>query len=91
VDQRGEAHRLGTWLNDGDESHSDVVRRVWDFTVEFARKANVEWRIVIAKLGSMDDSELNGTPSSEHYYLYVTIFSQYSLEEPLGKSSPRMS
>lgn len=61
VDQRGEAHELGVWILHSDVGDAQVVAQVWDFAVRFARRANVEWRIVFAKLGSMGESELDGT------------------------------
>ncbi|KAG0698274.1 mediator complex subunit 13 C-terminal-domain-containing protein, partial [Suillus ampliporus] len=59
VDQRGETYDLGTWLIQ-DEIETSAVVQVWNFTVQFAKRANVEWRIVIAKLGPMTVSELEG-------------------------------
>ncbi|KAF5363636.1 hypothetical protein D9756_000913 [Leucocoprinus leucothites] len=35
-----------------------VVKKVWEFVAAFARRADVEWRIVISKLGVMDEAEL---------------------------------
>lgn len=54
---------------DDDESCTDVsvvtdemyvVGKVWEFAMQFAEKANVEWRIVFAKLGAMGAVELDG-------------------------------
>ncbi|KAG2070001.1 hypothetical protein BDR04DRAFT_1077345 [Suillus decipiens] len=59
VDQHGETYDLGTWLIQ-DEMETSAVVQVWNFTLQFAKRANVEWRIVIAKLGSMSVSELEG-------------------------------
>lgn len=61
VDQRAEAHELGVWLmqNDGSEGHTFAVSKVWEFVVQFAKKANVEWRIVIGKLGPMSGTDLD--------------------------------
>lgn len=71
VDQRGEGHDLGVWLTvkggGGGDAETEVeetvflVSKVWEFASRFSKKANVEWRIVIAKLGAMDKSELGGT------------------------------
>jgi len=43
-------------------SHEEVLalKKVWEFIVGFARRANVEWRIVISKLGVMGKTELTG-------------------------------
>ena len=60
VDQRGEAHDLGVWFKQNDAVETQIVVQVWDFALRFARRANVEWRIVIAKLGSMGETELDG-------------------------------
>jgi mediator of RNA polymerase II transcription subunit 13 len=59
VDQRGESYDLGTWLIQDDIETSAVVQ-VWNFALQFAKKANVEWRIIIAKLGPMTANELEG-------------------------------
>lgn len=59
VDQRGESYDLGTWLIQ-DELEISAVVQVWNFALQFAKRANVEWRIVIAKLGPMTVSELEG-------------------------------
>ncbi|KII96070.1 hypothetical protein PLICRDRAFT_97961 [Plicaturopsis crispa FD-325 SS-3] len=59
IDQRGEAHDLGVWLTQGDSNEVFAVNQVWNFAVQFARKANVEWRIAFAKLGPMSSSELD--------------------------------
>lgn len=37
-----------------------IVNKVWDFAMQVAEKANVEWRIVIAKSGNMSVIELDG-------------------------------
>ena len=59
VDQRGENYDLGTWLIQ-DELETSAVVQVWNFALQFAKRANVEWRIVIAKLGPMTVNELEG-------------------------------
>lgn len=69
VDQRGEAYDLRVWLtqspgtSDGEPEVSDeeyAVQKVWDFAMQFAKKANVEWRVVFARLGVMGEREMNG-------------------------------
>lgn len=74
VDQRGEAHELAVWLTqtqtpnpDADEADVETftneeyaVRKVWDFACNFAKRANVAWRIVFSKLGSMTIADLEG-------------------------------
>ncbi|KAJ7125409.1 mediator complex subunit 13 C-terminal-domain-containing protein [Mycena epipterygia] len=73
VDQRGEAHDLAVWLTqtqttnpDGEEADVETlsneeyaVRKVWDFACQFAKRANVAWRIVFSKLGSMAIADLD--------------------------------
>ncbi|KAI0751627.1 mediator complex subunit 13 C-terminal-domain-containing protein [Daedaleopsis nitida] len=58
VDAEGEAHELKTWLTPDDHIEEFVVTQVWTFVLEFARRANIEWRIVVSKLGYMAHSEL---------------------------------
>lgn len=74
VDQRGEMHEVGVWLTreagqgdpEGDpETHEAdyAVNKVWDFGMQLARKANVEWRVVFTRLGVINEKELHGTLS----------------------------
>ncbi|KAI0301935.1 mediator complex subunit 13 C-terminal-domain-containing protein [Multifurca ochricompacta] len=58
VDQRGEAHDLAVWLLPSESPETFIAQHLWIFAVNVAKRANVEWRIVIAKLGSMDVREL---------------------------------
>ena len=58
IDQRGEAHDLGVFSSCGDRS---VVEAVWDFAVEFGKRANAEWRVIIAKRGVIGELELEGS------------------------------
>ncbi|KAL4075601.1 mediator complex subunit 13 C-terminal-domain-containing protein [Scleroderma citrinum] len=58
VDQRGESYDVGSWLTQ-DEVETSAVIQVWNFAAQFARRANIEWRLVIAKLGVMSASELD--------------------------------
>ncbi|KAF5369955.1 hypothetical protein D9758_001410 [Tetrapyrgos nigripes] len=68
VDQRGEAHDVGIWsiddvIKERDDCKSNeepLVSKVWDFAMRFAEKANVEWRVAFAKLGTMRQAELDG-------------------------------
>ncbi len=60
IDERGVSHDMGIWLTQDDFHETQVVGQVWDFAMEFARKANVEWRIAVAKLGNMGEAELDG-------------------------------
>ncbi|KAG8906143.1 hypothetical protein FRB99_007533 [Tulasnella sp. 403] len=62
IDERGEAHQMKVWFmgvsESEDEVYDKVVRRVMEFAMEFAAKANVEWNVVVARLGAMVESEL---------------------------------
>ena len=68
IDQRGEAHDIGTWLTHTLEEGQEIeiseeaytVTKVWEFALSFAKKANVEWRVAIAKHGIMEETELDG-------------------------------
>lgn len=72
VDQRGEAYETNVWLAQPPEGEGDgdgapalapeeyAARRVWEFGTQFAKKTNVEWRIVFARLGVMSEKELLG-------------------------------
>lgn len=60
IDQRGEMHELKTWLVKGDGAEGFAVNNVWAFAVNIAARANVEWRIVITKLGHMNETEIEG-------------------------------
>lgn len=60
IDAEGEAHDLKVWLTPDDNVEDFVVGHVWSFIVEFARRANIEWRIVVSKLGLISHSEANG-------------------------------
>ena len=60
VDQRGEAHDLTVWLLPSESPETFIAQHLWTFAVNFAKRASVEWRIVITKLGLMDVRELEG-------------------------------
>ncbi|KAF8164920.1 mediator complex subunit 13 C-terminal-domain-containing protein [Crassisporium funariophilum] len=67
VDQRGEAYDLGVWLTQSPGEHDNedftkeenAIRKVWEFAMQFAKKANVEWRVVFARLGAMPEREMS--------------------------------
>ncbi|OBZ71892.1 Mediator of RNA polymerase II transcription subunit 13 [Grifola frondosa] len=59
VDARGEAHELRAWLTPGDGVESFVVAQVWTLLRDFAKRADLEWRLVISKLGLMGSAELD--------------------------------
>ncbi|KAF6742619.1 mediator complex subunit 13 C-terminal-domain-containing protein [Ephemerocybe angulata] len=72
VDQRGEEYDLGLWLMHPDEDAGEgadsasalkgeeafVIDKVWNFALDFARKVDVEWQVVITKLGLMSPREV---------------------------------
>lgn len=60
VDQRGESYDLGSWLNQ-DEVETSAILQVWNFALQAARRTNIEWRLVITKLGLMSPAELDGS------------------------------
>ncbi|KAI0772549.1 mediator complex subunit 13 C-terminal-domain-containing protein [Trametes elegans] len=82
VDAEGEAHELRTWLAPDENIEAFLVNRVWNFVHEFSRRANIEWRIVISKLGVMSHGEIDAwvshldsavTMSSEIPPVHVTL------------------
>jgi mediator of RNA polymerase II transcription subunit 13 len=60
VDQRGESRDVGIWSFDSTSGERGLVELVWMFVLRFGKRANVEWRIAIAKLGRMSARELEG-------------------------------
>lgn len=61
IDQRGDAHDLRAWLVPDDDSDQFVVNNVWEFAMVTAKKAHVEWRIIVSRLGAMPANELHST------------------------------
>lgn len=64
IDQRGDGHDLGLWLNQPDDGIPEefIVDRVWEFAMSFAKRADVEWRIAFSKSGFIDEREMEGQP-----------------------------
>ena len=60
IDQRGESYDLGSWLTQ-DEVETSAILQVWNFALQAARRTNIEWRLVISKLGPMSPAELDGS------------------------------
>ncbi|PCH41643.1 hypothetical protein WOLCODRAFT_163279 [Wolfiporia cocos MD-104 SS10] len=58
VDEWGDAYELGAWLAPEEQLEISIASQVWAFALNFAKRANIEWRIVLAKLGTMHASEL---------------------------------
>ncbi|KAI0676690.1 mediator complex subunit 13 C-terminal-domain-containing protein [Trametes maxima] len=63
VDAEGEAHELKTWLTPDDNVEAFMVSQVWGFAHEFARRANIEWRVVVSRLGVMSHAEVDAWAS----------------------------
>ncbi|EMD41184.1 hypothetical protein CERSUDRAFT_111735 [Gelatoporia subvermispora B] len=57
VDERGEGHEVTAWLLPTESTEDFITSQVWNFVHTFARRASVEWRIVISKLGAMRNLE----------------------------------
>jgi len=64
IDERGEAHEVAVWgVPNYDSQPLDVnwmVRTIWIFVKQFAQRADTEWRIVVAKLGEVSETEVKG-------------------------------
>ncbi|KAL5508598.1 hypothetical protein ACEPAH_6217 [Sanghuangporus vaninii] len=58
IDQRGEAHSMNLWFVGDESDYKQLVSQLWSFLMDFAKMANVEWRVAIAKLGSVEEAEL---------------------------------
>ena len=67
VDQRGEMHELKVWLAPSEGVGTFVASSVWALALHVAAKANVEWRITIAKLGTMEEAEVDGESFGAQY------------------------
>ncbi|KAF7290083.1 Mediator of RNA polymerase II transcription subunit 13 [Mycena chlorophos] len=81
-----------------------AVRKIWDFAYGFAQKANLAWRIVIAKLGSMSVADLEAwnsflpktvqkcsIPNVQVALLSVEPDAPWSFVSPATKSSVAVS
>ncbi|EJD50738.1 hypothetical protein AURDEDRAFT_182132 [Auricularia subglabra TFB-10046 SS5] len=58
TDGRGESHSLGTWAHSPECTSAELVQEVWKRTMDLVAKTNVEWRIVVAKSGTIGREEL---------------------------------
>ncbi|KAI0346942.1 hypothetical protein BDW22DRAFT_476714 [Trametopsis cervina] len=72
IDQRGEAHDLKAWLMPDDGLEHFIINSVWEFAMNMATKANVEWRIVISKLGPIGTTESQVWVSRLHLAMQET-------------------
>ena len=43
-----------------DSPEAYVANTVWNFAFAFAQKADIEWRIVLSKLGLLNGPEIDG-------------------------------
>src|SRR6266851_5942764 len=86
VDQRGEAHDVTVWLLPSDLPETFIAQHLWTFAVNVAKRASVEWRIIIAELGPMDGRELEGLSLLHDQSKVVTDF--ISLAWQLDRSAP---
>lgn len=59
IDQRGEGSDMEIWLMQDDQDWRQVVDHLWKFSEDFLKRANLEWRVVFTKLGSMGEDELD--------------------------------
>jgi mediator of RNA polymerase II transcription subunit 13, fungi type len=66
IDQRGEAYELQVWMLSQIEGGEDmsmelkIACQLFRFATNFARRAKVEWKVVISKMGRMTISEVEG-------------------------------
>jgi mediator of RNA polymerase II transcription subunit 13 len=66
IDQAGHDNAVRVWAmgDNSDEEQSsratEIAQRLWAFITEIAKKADIEWRIVLARVGVMEDVELRG-------------------------------
>ncbi|KAH9921543.1 uncharacterized protein BXZ73DRAFT_91803 [Epithele typhae] len=59
IDAEGETHVLKAWLTPDEYVEAFVVQQVWNLVHGISKRAHIEWRIVISKLGLMHYSELD--------------------------------
>ncbi|KAG6918518.1 hypothetical protein DXG01_013880 [Tephrocybe rancida] len=63
-DEEGGGGGEGDENGEGEEQgETRVVRKVWEFAMQFMKKANVEWRVVFSKLGPVGEAELDAWTS----------------------------
>jgi mediator of RNA polymerase II transcription subunit 13 len=74
VDQRGEAHDLTVWMLPSESPEAFIAQHLWTFAVNFAKRASVEWRIVVTKLGLMDARELEGMSLRDLSRAYADVW-----------------
>lgn len=84
IDQRGEAHDLKAWLIAEDSPEHFIVTSVWDFVMNTATKANVEWRVVISRLGVIGIAETDGRSCSTHRRHDIDRGIYFSVDRKVG-------
>ena len=60
VTERGDEQDRFVGPGGEDLSAGDLVESVWSFVEQFAKKVDVEWRIVVCRLGLISEDELEG-------------------------------
>ena len=79
IDERGEGHGTNVWFVGDENDYKQVVSHLWNFTVGFAKRANIVWRVAVAKLGSIEEAELTG--KNIHRTSYSTLLTDlFSME-----------
>lgn len=72
ISQHGDEQENQIWEGEGvvySDPAQAIVRRVFDFAMRFSRRADVEWRVVISRLGPMPEAELAGM-LTESFHLH---------------------
>ncbi|KZT13177.1 uncharacterized protein LAESUDRAFT_719502 [Laetiporus sulphureus 93-53] len=59
VDERGEESAVEAWLVPEESVEAFVVNQVWSFARSFAARANVEWKLVVARMGVIGMNEVD--------------------------------
>ena len=67
VTERGDDQDRFVGSGGEDLSSGDLVDLVWSFVEQFAKKVDVEWRIVICRLGVIPEEEIEGNTLFPNY------------------------
>jgi mediator of RNA polymerase II transcription subunit 13, fungi type len=85
VDQVGHTTDVKVWaledrVEDGDyDSRVEIIRHIWTFVIEVAKKADIEWRIVICRIGAMGELELRGMLLKLYRILEYLLLPQHGI------------
>ena len=60
VDQRGEEQDVTAWFSANGQGFQRLVTNVWSFAMQTICRASIEWSVVVTKLGSLEEAELEG-------------------------------